>query len=340
MSAKRGRGRGAYLGLDIGAQSVKGLRLERDGGISFRASLPTPASSGARAVLATVAELARGLRGRSPLAATGVGTPGGVDAEGRVAGEAANIPGWPGADLKAEVERAAGSPASVRNDGNLAAFAEWAARGGSSRALLFVGLGTGVGGGYIEDGRILGGTDDKALEIGHAIVYPGGRSCACGRSGCAEAYASGPSIGRIALELSGGYDSPLARLARSGAAFNAREVYDALALGDALAEATHQVAAHALARVIGTAIALLAPDTVVLGGGVMAGASRLLEDISALAPLHVYPAACEGLTFEAALLGADSGLMGAALYAASTILPREELLGLASRALDSLGRKG
>jgi glucokinase len=285
-------------------------------------------------VLETVAELVGSLvAGRAP-AAAGVGTPGGVDSGGRVVGEAANIPGWPGTELGAAVARACGASAYVRNDGNLAAYAEWAARGGASRALLFVGLGTGIGGGYIEDGRILGGVDDKALEIGHAIVYPEGRRCACGRSGCVEAYASGPSIGRIAVELSSGYDTPLARLARSGAAVNAREVYDAFRAGDGLAEAAHRIAAEALSRVIGSAIALLAPDRVVLGGGVMAGAGRLLEDVAALAPLYVYPAASEGLRFEPALLGREAGLYGAALYGAAALLPRDELFALSARALE------
>jgi glucokinase len=327
-----GHSEGAFIGLDIGGQSIKGFRLECDGLVSERASMPTPASSGARAVLAVVNEVLARLSTVGKVAAVGVGTPGGVDRSGRIVGEAANIPGWPGVELGAAVSRSAGAPAYVRNDGNLAAYAEWAARGGASRAFLFVGLGTGIGGGYVEDGRLLSGVNDKALEIGHVIVYPEGRKCACGRSGCVEAYAAGPSIGRIAVELSAEYDTELARAALSGARINAREVYVALAKGDELAKAVHAVAAEALARVIGAALAFLAPDTVVLGGGVLAGATSLVADVAAMAPRFVYAAASEGVRFERALLGPEAGLLGAALYGASEALSRGDLLDLAAKA--------
>jgi glucokinase len=328
--------RRAFIGLDIGGHTIKGIRLERDGRISARAALPTPASSGAKAVLAAVTGVLTKLRALGEVSATGAGSPGGVDSQGRVAGEAANIAGWGGVDLRAAISKAAGSPAFVRNDGNLAAYAEWAARGlasersGGYEALLFVGLGAGVGGGFVEGGRILGGVDDRALEIGHAIVYPEGRACACGRAGCAEAYASGPSIGRIAVKMAGLYDTPLSRLARAGTPIGAREVYAAHAKGDELAAAVHAVAAEALSRAVGQALAFLAPDTVVLGGGVLAGAPAFVADVARLAPLYAYAAAGAGVRFEAALLGTESGLLGAALYAAGSTLSRGELLELAS----------
>jgi glucokinase len=331
-----GHSDGAFIGLDIGGQSIKGFRLESDGLVSERASMATPASSGAQAVLAVVNEVLAKLRHAGKIAAVGVGTPGGVESSGRIVGEAANIPGWPGVELGAAVSRSAEAPAYVRNDGNLAAYAEWAARGGASRSFLFVGLGTGIGGGYVEDGRLLSGVNDKALEIGHVIVYPEGRKCACGRSGCVEAYASGPSIGRIAVELSARYDTDLAAAARSGARINAREVYGALAKGDELAKAVHAIAAEALSRVIGAALAFLAPDTVVLGGGVLAGATSLVSDVEAMAPRFVYAAASEGVRFERALLGPEAGLLGAALYGASEALSREELFELAAKASSSL----
>jgi glucokinase len=325
----------AFLGLDIGGQSVKGYRLERDGEVSKRAAMPTPVSSGADAVLSVVAEVLARLSADGAVAAVGAGTPGGVDGGGRIVGDAANIPGWKGVDLRAAISRTVGASASVsvRNDGNLAAYAEWAARGGASRALLFVGLGTGIGGGYVENGRILGGVDDKALEIGHVIVYPEGRTCACGRSGCVEAYASGPSIGRLAVEMAPRFDTPLARAARSGADINAREVYEALAAEDRLASAVHAIAAEALSRAIGQALAFLAPDTIVLGGGVLAGAASIVADVAKNAPRYVYADASESVRFERALLGSEAGLLGAALYGASTILSREELFELSGRAM-------
>ncbi|MBL8968484.1 MAG: ROK family protein, partial [Spirochaetaceae bacterium] len=319
----------AFLGLDIGGTSVKGIRLEADGRIALRAARATPQGAGASAVLAEVAAVLGELAAAGPVASVGVGTPGAVDAAGRVAGEAVNIPGWRGTDLRAAAEAAVGLPVSVRNDANLAAYAEWAARRGASRSLLFVGLGTGIGGGFIEDGRILGGTDDRAAEIGHLVIRPGGRPCPCGRLGCVEAYAAGPAIAKQALELAPRFPGPLAGLVAAGGRVSAREVYEAFARGDPLALAVHGIAEEALAHAIGAALALLAPDTVVLGGGVLAGAGALVGDVAAAVPTYVYPAAVRDCRFEKALLGPDAGILGAALLGASSVLGRGDLLRLA-----------
>lgn len=331
---------GSYLGLDIGGTGIKGLRLDPDGRIGARASRPTPQGAGAQAVLDEVAAVLKELSGASRIASVGAGTPGAVDSRGVVVAEAVNIPGWKGTDLWAACEAATGAPAVVRNDANLAAYAEWSVRqiGASSsgpglpasRNLLFVGLGTGIGGGYIEDGHILGGTDDRAVELGHVVIRPKGRPCPCGRSGCVEAYAAGPAIASLARDLSPGHESGLARLLRAGTApVTAREVYEAFALGDSLALAVHVEVAEALAHAIGLALALLAPDTVVLGGGVLAGAGALVGDVARRVPEYVYGAAVRDCRFEAALLGPEAGLLGACLNGASLVLDRPGLLGLA-----------
>jgi glucokinase len=335
---------GAFIGLDIGGQSIKGFRLEPDGAVSCRATRPTPASAGAGEVLGTVAWVL-GELGKD-VAAVGVGTPGAVDAAGRIAGEAVNIPGWMGTELRVAVEEFSGAPTFVRNDGNLAAYAEWAARGGEARALLFIGLGTGIGGGYVEDGRILSGIDDRALEIGHVVVHHGGRACVCGRSGCVEAYASGPSMARIACELASEpgvawEESSLAReLREPGASTDARALYLAYARGDRLAHKVHSCAVEALARVVAAALAFLAPDRVVFGGGVLRGAGFLVEDVAALVPNYVYEAEYRDCRFEKALLGPEAGLLGAALYGARAVISREELLRLSVSATTGLKFEG
>lgn len=340
-----------FAGLDIGGQSVKGIVLDGAGRTRREVSRPTPAADGAEAVLAVIGKVVDELSEEGALSSVGVGTPGGVDPQGVIVGMAANISGWYGTKLGAEISAMAGAPCGVRNDGNIAAYAEWAARGGRSRGLLFIGLGTGIGGGYVQEGRIFGGCDDRALEIGHIIIEPGGRHCVCGIDGCAEAYASGPSIGRLAAELGRGQDaglgslasaaglapsyadSPLAASARAGAKLNAREVYEAYARGDALALAIDAIASEALSRAISAALALLAPDTVVLGGGVIAGARHLPERVAALVPGHVYRDAWKHCGFEMAALSHRAGLLGAAFYGASLVADKSEVLGLAARTL-------
>ncbi len=275
-----------YAGIDIGGQGLKGIVLDQAGVLRIEAMRSTPAGEGRDAVLRIVADLVKELSSLGPLSSMGVGSPGGVDRAGVVVGMAANISGWAGTGLGEAVAAMAGAPCVVRNDANLAAYAEWVARSDSSWALLFIGLGTGIGGGFVEDGRILGGCNDRAVEIGHSVIEPGGRRCACGVAGCAEAYASGPSMGRIAADLALGRDaglgsleprglgeslegSALAARARAGEQLNAHDVYAAYARGDSLAKLVDSIAAAALARAAATGMALLAPDTLVLGGGVI-----------------------------------------------------------------------
>ena len=332
-----------FAGLDIGGQSIKGIILDSKGAILREASRTTPASSGARAVLDAVSEVVDELSGAGRLKAVGVGTPGGVDTRGVIVGMSANISGWYGTNLGGEISAMAGGvPCGVRNDGNIAAYAEWAARGGKARALLFLGMGTGIGGGYVEDGRILGGRDDRALEVGHFVIEPKGRHCVCGIDGCSEAYASGPSIGRIASALARGEEanlgsigraaaeaflrrpvgeldyatllegSALAIQARSGEAINAREVYEAYALGDRLALFADAIMVESLARTTATALALLAPDLVVFGGGVIKGAPHLPTKVAGFIPSLVYRDAWRTCGFERAVLSHKAGLLGAA----------------------------
>ena len=354
-----------FAGLDIGGQSIKGIVLDAGGLAVSSASRVTPAGSGAKAVLDAVFEVVDELAGAGRLKSVGVGTPGGVDAQGVIVGMSANISGWYGTRLGDEISSMAGGvPCGVRNDGNIAAYAEWAVRGGRTRNLLFLGMGTGIGGGYVEDGRILGGRDDRALEVGHFVIEPRGRLCVCGTRGCSEAYASGPSIGRIAAALARGEDaelgsigraaaeailgtkapepegasfiegSALAKRARNGEMVNAREVYEAFSRGDPLGLFADAVMVEALARTTATALALLAPDLVVFGGGVIQGAPHIPSRVAALVPAFTYRDAWRSCGFERAILSHKAGLLGAAWYGAAGVMGKDFALGLARAATD------
>lgn len=342
-----------HAGIDIGGQSIKGIALDEEGALRAEALRRTPARSGSEDVLSAIAEVIGELRKCGSLVSVGVGTPGGVDEDGVIVGMAANIAGWHGTKLGERIAALAGAPCGVRNDGNLAAYAEWAIRGGASRALFFMGLGTGIGGGFVENGRILAGCDERAVEIGHVVVEPSGRHCVCGIDGCAEAFASGPSIGRIATDLALGRDagigslasragivpdesllsgSGLAAMAKNGEPLNALEVYQAFARGDRLAVLVDAIAAEALSRAAATGLAMFAPDTLVLGGGVVAGAPHLVRHIESRMRELIYPDGWKHCRFEAAVLSHRAGLLGAALYGAGLVDSREALFALARKA--------
>ena len=177
-----------------------------------------------------------------------------------------------------DLERAAGLPVRTENDANCFALAEAAMGAGRGyRAVFGVIMGTGVGGGIVIDGAVYRGGSGAAGEWGHHTLHPGGRSCYCGRRGCAEAYLSGPSLEARWAELAGGEgghgsgsSSAVAGLAPPGAALHEISASLDAAAGSALPSYAKQWRDE-LVSDFGTGLAnvinILDPDAVVLGGG-------------------------------------------------------------------------
>jgi glucokinase len=199
-----------------------------------------------------------------------------------------HVSGWQDSPIVERLEREFGAPAVVDNDANAAALGE--ARFGAGRgaaSVLYVTVSTGVGGGWILDGKIWRGSDEMAGEIGHLTVDPGGPLCSCGRRGCVEILASGPAIAhrarkRLAAEpgagniLRGLADNDLARV-------TAQIVNQAALAGDALPCEVMEAAARALGLGIGSAIGLMNPARVVVGGGVSKSGTHYFESVRAAA---------------------------------------------------------
>ncbi len=135
----------------------------------------------------------------------GVAVPGFVNAKG-VLLQSPNIPQLINFDLQSAVQNACQLPVLIENDANAAGYGEfWEEKQENPelRDLLYVGLGTGVGGGWVHDDRPWRGEHGTAMEIGHIIVVPGGRRCGCGNQGCLEQYASARGIQSSYVELTG-----------------------------------------------------------------------------------------------------------------------------------------
>lgn len=157
----------------------------------------------------TVAEIARACREVADEAGAevlrlGMGVPGPLDLEKGVIIQAPNL-GWRDVPMRDRVAEAVGCPVVLDNDANAAAFGEaWVGSGRGARVLLLVTLGTGVGGGVVEEGRVFHGARGLAVEIGHQVIVPEGRSCPCGKRGCVEAYFSGHALTEQAEERRAG----------------------------------------------------------------------------------------------------------------------------------------
>jgi glucokinase len=301
--------------IDIGGTKIAGALVDAEGRLLVRALRPTPAGEDGetvlRAVLDVIAEL-RGTGGWPQAVAVGIGSAGPVDAaHGTVS--PVNVPGWREFPLVARIRGAVGGlPVVLTGDGVAMTAAEhWqgAARG-YDNALCMV-VSTGVGGGLVLGGALLPGPTGNAGHIGHISVDLDGDPCPCGSRGCVERIASGPNIARRALD--GGWLPP------SGAEPTAAAVADSARAGDAVALASFDRAAQALAAGIAATATLVEIHVAVIGGGV-AGAGPILFD-----PLREHLARYATLSFAAgvdvvpAKLGTDAGLVGAAAAAAQAL---------------------
>jgi glucokinase len=243
---------------------------------------------------ATMLALARRLLGGVRPAAIGVSFGGPVDSAGRLVFLSHHIPGWENVPLCDQLEAALGAPAAMANDGNAGGLGEYAFGAGAGCAsLLYVTVSTGVGGGWVFDGKIFAGADGMAGEIGHTIVDPRGPRCVCGQHGCVEAMACGPAFAAVAqarLRAEPGAGAKLRELAGGDVGRVTGElVARAAQAGDELAAEVLTAAALALGFGIGSALTLLNPERVVVGGGVAKSGADYWAALRAAARDHALP---------------------------------------------------
>jgi glucokinase len=236
-----------------------------------------------------------------PAAAAGVAVPGIVDEAGGVAVYAANL-GWRDVPLRDRLAERLGVPVALGHDVRTGGLAE--GRIGAARhadRFLFVALGTGIAGAIGVDGRVETGAHGFAGEIGHVVVRPGGAPCPCGQRGCLERFASAAAVGEAWADAVGDPGADAADCAK------------AFASGDPNAARVWQDAVDALADGLVTALTLLDPRTLVIGGGLAEAGEALFT------PLR--DAVRRRLTFQKlpeivpAALGDSAGCLGAGLLA-------------------------
>jgi glucokinase len=269
---------------------------------------------------ATMLRMAHELLAANPgdLQAIGVSFGGPVDARRGLVRLSYHVPGWEDRPLRDMLQAEFGVPVAVDNDGNVAAYGEW--RQGAGRgcdSVLYVTVSTGIGGGWVLGGRIYGGADGMAGEIGHLLVQPDGAPCDCGKRGCLEAEASGRAIARLARERlaaepTGG--AILRSLAGGRTAeVTAEHVARAAEQGDRLATSVLDQAAVALGRGLAAAINLMNPERIVLGGGVTKSGARYWQILRETARAQVLPMV--RIEIQPAALADDAPLWGAAALA-------------------------
>lgn len=310
---------GVFVGIDLGGSSIKTVRADGEGRMGPVRRVPTRADAGAEGVLRQLADVIEEYvaDAEGDLGGIGIGTPGLVDEEGYLRGEAVNIHGWDQISITGTLQERFTVPIRVQNDTTLATLAELRRGAGrGARHLIAFFLGTGLGGGIVADGRLYCGSHGLAGEFGHTVVEPSGPPCKCGQAGCLEQYASAQGAVRLCMELAPRHYSPLASVARrSPAEISAELVYRRFQHGDALAAAVHDTLCEMLARGVGAMMNALAPERVVLGGGVLRAGSYIPDSVRRRIHRYTLPAVRESCHIVEAGLGADAGAIGAVLLA-------------------------
>jgi glucokinase len=260
------------------------------------------------------------------ISGVGVGCPGTVDLDDGVILEAANL-GWKNVKLKEYLEKELGCPAVIANDVDAGVYGEYrfgAAK--SARCVIGVFPGTGIGGGCVYEGRILRGKKHSCMEIGHIEVVPNGALCGCGRRGCLETEASRLAISAEIAKAAYRGESPhiLDKVGTDIAEIRSSTLAEAIKSGDAIVEKIIRRACGHLGVAVANLVTLLAPDTVVLGGGLVEAMPDLFVDaVSSAARERVMPSMVKSFKVVAAKLGDDAGAMGAAAWVERHVMPAE-----------------
>lgn len=294
--------------LDIGGTKIAVGLVDDAGAIHAREHFATDAQRGyADAIARMRASLERlCAQVSAPLRGIGIGCTGPVDPMSGEIGEVDFLTGWRGSNPVRDLNQAFSVGVAMENDADAAALGEAAyGAGDGARNMVFVTVGTGIGGGILINGVLYRGVGGLHPEIGHHVIDADGPPCFCGASGCWEALARGPAI---AARFAADGDSGSAR----SAAPTAKEVCE-------LARAGHAGALREVAREgrylgigISNLVTLYAPDLIVLGGSVMESADLLMPAISEVVRRHCTLVPADRVELRTARLGRDAALIGAA----------------------------
>ena len=308
---------GLVIGVDLGGTKLLAGAVDRDLGVHHRA-VRWSRSQALDELLETIVGAVDEVRdaAEQDVLAVGFGIPSLVDIRRGVAGATAHLPleGVPFRDLMAEQ---LGLPVFLANDATLAMLAEHrfgAARGASDAVLMT--LGTGIGGGLVVGGSLVLGAVGAAGEPGHMVLDLDGPACSCGGNGCLETLVSGPALAREGLRVGKAVpDSALGRAVESGREITGALVTELAHDGDRPSRDLVALMGMRLGVGIANLVNLLNPSVVVIGGGLIAAGDLLLEPARSVVRERALSPSRDVVSIVPARFGAESGMLGAALFA-------------------------
>ena len=285
------------ISVDLGGTAIKLGRFFEDGTCVESLQVPTPQPSYPQAVVEAITEQVNQLNQDKQAMAIGLGTPGPVDASGRIAKVAINLANWHDVPVADWLEEKTGLPTVIANDANCAGLGEaWLGAGRKFNHLILLTLGTGVGGAIILNGKLFTGHLGAAGELGLITLNPDGHPCNSGNQGSLEQYVSAQTIRRDTGKEPGEWGS----LANAG---------------DAEALQFWQNYGRTLGAGLASLIYILTPEAIIIGGGISASAEYFFPAVREEIEKRVLPSSRVGLQLLRAELGNNAGMAGAAKLA-------------------------
>lgn len=309
------------IAVDLGGTNIRVAVINESGEMEHRSRLATHAHEGPEAVIRRIGTLIEqvvttaGLEDDVPV---GVASPGPLNPRTGIVHYTPNLPGWRDVAFVEMLSSQIHRQVTLANDGNCAALGE--ARFGSARGienLIYLALGTGIGGGIISEGVLIDGKNGLGAEVGHTLVALDGPRCTCGSVGCLEAFASGWAIQREAEAVATTADGDLMRALAGEGPIHAGVVAEAAQQGDPAATQVLERAARALGAAMGSFVNIFDPQMIVIGGGVAVLGDLLIEPARRAMPSHSFVDMRREVKIAYSSLGGDTGLYGAAALAFS-----------------------
>jgi len=301
------------IGIDLGGTFIKAGAIAPDMKIVHKLIRPCDAKSGPAAVKRNLVSIWLEMReycrrnGLTPQS-LGIGSPGTIaQPSGIVADASPNIRGWKGVCLT-KIFGEIDIPVYADNDANCASLAEYlCGLGGKYHDIIFITVGTGIGGGLILDGKLIRGSSFAAGEVGHMVLRHNGRLCKCGRRGCLEAYASVPNM---MIEAKADFHRCGLRLPEI---LTPESLYEAFKKGNRAAAMTIGRNVDYLGNALASLVNLLNPQAIIIGGGFSQAGSEYIKMIADVISKRAFTAATRKLKVMRARLGNDAGFIGASL---------------------------
>jgi glucokinase len=302
-------------GIDIGGTKIALALGTKGGEIISRRRFPTRTEIGPTHILERVFQEIEGmlLETRAELCGAGIACAGPLDLERGLVLSPPNLPGWDNFPLAELVRESLRVPVWLDNDANAAAFGEYERGAGRGlRDMVYLTISTGIGGGVIVGGRLVRGVAGAAGEVGHLTVLPSGPECGCGARGCLEALCSGTAIARRARErIEQGARSLISSMVQDAREVTAETVAVAAQRGDTLAREIWDETIFYLSIGVGNIISVLAPEAIIIGGGVSSSGEQLLGPLRRMVAERMRMLPSEKIRIVRAALGEESGLYGA-----------------------------